>query len=416
MKRFLLSLLIAVPLFSIAQSNFQKGYVVTNSQDTLRGYVNYKESLNNPSSVTFKGTPDAKPEIYTLETAAAYQVDGHVKYERFKVKISMDRPDLEHISVGLDSTFRTDTVFLQQLQTGKNVTLYNYQDGIKSRFYLKDADVAIPYELLNISYLSDQNEMKLVNNTRYRRQLLQVFKKFGTGSPAEEKKLSYLDYKTNDLMKVTALINDQQLERPKSGSTRFFAGTGVMISRPVYAQGGVFTGAAATSKTSVFPMLSAGVDLLSNPVIGKMVYRLEGSFFMSKNEINDNDAASQWEIWRHSFDQYTITLAPQVIYNIYNGSRLKFFVGGGISANYSIYKNNTLTKKQKSFPEIRVEDNPVKFEQFNLSVPFTAGIVLHKKVELSVGYTLPNSLTRYDPYTIRAHRYKAGINYLFGKN
>lgn len=41
MKSFLIGLLFASPLLLSAQSNFQKGYVVTNSNDTLRGTVNY---------------------------------------------------------------------------------------------------------------------------------------------------------------------------------------------------------------------------------------------------------------------------------------------------------------------------------------------------------------------------------------
>lgn len=39
---YFVSLILILPAFSFAQSNYKAGYVVTTKGDTLRGFINYK--------------------------------------------------------------------------------------------------------------------------------------------------------------------------------------------------------------------------------------------------------------------------------------------------------------------------------------------------------------------------------------
>jgi len=51
---YLFAFLISVSLSSLAQSNYKPGYVVDLRNDTLKGFIDYKEWENNPKTFTFK--------------------------------------------------------------------------------------------------------------------------------------------------------------------------------------------------------------------------------------------------------------------------------------------------------------------------------------------------------------------------
>lgn len=145
-RLFLLGVLIT-PLFCSAQYNFFKGYVVTNAGDTLRGYIQGKESNSNPTSVKFKPTVDSKVEQYSIKDLRAFSVADKEKYGRHLVDISLDKVVLEELSVGIDTSFVQKEVFLKVLQVGEKVNLYQYEDDLKTRFYIKEKGMPTPVEL-----------------------------------------------------------------------------------------------------------------------------------------------------------------------------------------------------------------------------------------------------------------------------
>jgi len=56
MKYFYLPLLLLLlfPFFASAQSNYKPGYVVTLPDDTIHGFIDYKEWDKNPEKISFK--------------------------------------------------------------------------------------------------------------------------------------------------------------------------------------------------------------------------------------------------------------------------------------------------------------------------------------------------------------------------
>lgn len=413
MKRLLLSLLFLLPLLTSAQSNFQKGYVVTTSKDTIRGYIDYKERELNPESFNFKAEINSKARVFSLTNCTAYVIDGLESFQRFAVDITTSTIDIATLSTGPDLRSRRDTVFLKVVQAGKNVTLYTYRDDVKLRFYVKDKDMDEPAELISQIYIKEGTNT-MVTGSAYRRQLLALLKKF---NPAREGKLSEaLKYTKSDISKVVSWINDQELVKPKISSTRFFAGAGLNMTKAVYAGATPFTNDAAVSNKSYSPVITAGVDLFANPAIGKTLYRLELSFMSNKNEISTTTGEIASAALSHSFNQYTVVLSPQVIYNIYNAARIKAFIGAGIGMNFSKYSNNIFTRYNSFRNETEVLEDEIKLESFNFSIPVTAGVVINKKVELSAGYYFPSAITNYNTYSVSVKRVQVGVNYLFGKH
>jgi hypothetical protein len=422
-KRFFFFLFLSVPILSFAQSNFQKGYIVNNSNDTLKGYVNYRERGLNPSSVGFKAQLNSEVQNFNIRECAAYGIDHVEYYQRFIVNITTSSVSMNSLSKGADLSFKRDTVLLKQLETGKYVALYTYRDHIKLRFYIKENNVAEPAELISQKYFKEDQSSVIVTGSTYIRQLQLIMDKYNPANESDKQKIRFLRYSETDLIKAVALINGQQPTRSSLSSSRFFAGTGLNINKGFYKGENDLAGANAIVKNSYTPLFTVGVDLFANPAIGKIIYRAELSFQMSKNEISYTDLNKDRMLSSsHSFDQFGLTLSPQVIYNIYNTSKLKLFLGAGAGINYSTYKNNLSTTASEYFfnggsivHEPETIKDAVEMEKLYFSIPVTAGVVLNKKIEISAGYTFPSTISNYQLYNVRLQRFKIGINYLFGQ-
>ena len=417
MKRTLLSLLLAIPLLCQAQSNYQSGYVVTSNKDTLRGFIDYKERRINPSSFSFKPTLNDHAKTYSLKDCSAYGIKGMEYFERYTVKISMNDVMISNLPIGLDSAYRTDTVFLRVVQKGKNVTMFSYVDGLKERFYIMDKDNEVPEELVRHLFLNPENNSSVVTVSKYLRQLLAVRRKFTTVTTEEEEKIGKVDYTKRDLMKVVSVINEQHQEKSKFPRTRFFGGVGLNISNAIYEGDNGLAETSAQHKTSSLPYITGGLDVFANPAIGRLIYRTELSLFISKYEVSNTTAIQARSRLSHTFDQYSAVLTPQLIYNIYNRDNLKFFIGAGVGLNFSKYSNNISAVTNSVFTPSTTEvaENIIDFELFTASFPLSAGIMLNKKFEFTASYSGRFSLTDYSYFSVSARRMKIGLNYMLGK-
>ncbi|WP_316816124.1 hypothetical protein [Pedobacter nyackensis] len=409
MKRFLITLLLASPVVALSQSNFQKGYVVTNSKDTLKGYINLKERRTNPTSVIFSKSKGGESQVFTVKDCAGYGVYDAESFRRYVVNISLNEIDIAKLSIGKNDSSKRDTVLLKVLQTGENLDLFVYTDQLKQRFYIMDKDQVEPVELARNRYFREPGVSAFVDDKLYARQLLLVMNKLGIGTAADQQRVLQTRYDQSSFEKVAALINKQELAKSKHSSSRFFAGAGVMMTDVKYSGNYDLANPLAESKSSVMPMLTAGLDLfVINPAVRRLIFRTELSFLMSKNEIRYSGI-------KHHFDQITFVLTPQFLYNIYNADRFKFFAGGGLGLNYSITSNNLTTFESVTGPP-RESGIQIELQKFNYSVMLMAGVVLNKKIEISAGYSPYSAVTDYQFISIGKRQMRVGLNYLLGKH
>ncbi|HEX8460234.1 MAG TPA: hypothetical protein VF623_02345, partial [Segetibacter sp.] len=130
MKSLLCILAFLTPVFLFSQRNFQPGYVVTFSSDTVRGFIDYKEWNNTPTEIIFKpGKTDEGLMKFDLQNMRCFEVLGKEAYQRFIVKISLDPVALDDIDAK-DTSSRVDTVFLKVLVEGNVLSLFSYTDRI----------------------------------------------------------------------------------------------------------------------------------------------------------------------------------------------------------------------------------------------------------------------------------------------
>jgi len=426
MKKFLAVITLGLlPFFSFAQSNYQPGYVVTLKGDTVIGFIDYKERSVNPVKVVFKPERDSQTQVFSVNDCTAFGINQLETYKRFAVAISMSKESNTNLSHGIDNSERRDTVFLRVLQSGKHVFLYAYQDPLKKRFYMSDQQHQTPEELKRKVYIRDGNRPVVVTDNQYVSQFQGIKRRNNTNKAIDESKWINTRYIESDLVKVAAEINEQEIVKAKLAATRFFIGTGVNVSKAKYSGENALAGDGAENKSSYLPFLTVGIDMFGNPAIKRIIYRAELSFLMGQYEMSNvfNEVSGTYERSinvKHAFNQYTAQLTPQVIFNIYNTNKLKFFASAGLSLNLSTYDKNTGANipvlNDNGETIIINEGDHLKLINFNYSARFNAGLVLNNRFELSAGYHVPTAVTQYLNYNIVVQRVTLGINFLLGKH
>ncbi len=107
-----LILLLFLPVFAAAQSNYQPGYVVTAKGDTVKGFIDYQAWDNNPKEIFFKSSANNREkQTYSVNNAKYFSIQGLAAYQKFVVSISTDVTNTMHLGEGRDTSFKIDTVF-----------------------------------------------------------------------------------------------------------------------------------------------------------------------------------------------------------------------------------------------------------------------------------------------------------------
>ncbi|WP_233164775.1 hypothetical protein [Pedobacter sp. ASV28] len=393
----------------MAQYNFFKGYVVTNEGDTLKGYVQGKESIVNPISIKYKTNTTAEVKLFSVKDSRAFGIGDKETYERHLVRISLGKIKLEDIPVGIDTSFRQEKVFLKVLHKGKHVSLYAYTDDIKTRFYVKEEGSLEPLELMNYSYYDPENTGKLVVSPRYRNQLQALFKKHEV-SDKQDNLLYNIPYQSSDLVRVVSLINAEAPTKAKYPSSRFFMGAGAALNKTKYTGGHILANENSEAKSYASPYVVGGIDIYVDPAFGKMLVRIEAGFSRVKSEFyNEGSALSQGV--RHKFEQNNFSLTTQLIHNFYNGENRKIYLGVGAAVYYAQTKQNEM-EYSPSFGTAYKEKGAA-LEKTYLSIPFTIGAVFNKMIEASFSYVMPNKIINPVGYAIKMERFRLGLNYQF---
>lgn len=408
-------LLLAIPLFSSAQSNYKPGYVVDLQNDTLHGFIDYRGWENNPKTFSFKkNLDDREPISYSTANAQAFGISGIEYYQKFIVKASMGQTNINRLSVDIDTSFRMDTAFLKVIIAGRNVSLFSLTDKIKTRFYITDSrDNGIKELLYYVYYLTD-DEVATQTLTPFRQQLTGLAVYYQPKNAKVISKINYAHYWQSDLTDIVTMINgdkNQQLKQKKIFGVRYSAGVAVRSSKlKLQGPDGAFPN--GTSK-STSPVITAGIDLLLNKNTGRVVFRAEAAFTSNHYSTAEQPGNSTTST-SIDFRQYTTSLTPQIFYNFYSTNKLKIFLNAGLSFNFSSYNKYYFVQNFSEVSTIKTEGIP-SFSKFWTSSLVKAGLVICNKVEVYAGYSFGSSITQYVHFDAVNSYYQGGINYLFGK-
>lgn len=411
--RFLYTLLLAALSVAVmAQSNYHAGYVLKNNGDTLKGYINYREWTQSPKSIDFKINKSDKKEIeFTPQVIKGFQITGMETYISYAGTINTNKNAFPDLPSGLDTSVTQDTIFLKQVTTGRYLTLYYNSDELKTRLFIAEAN-AIPVELKYYVYYN--GERQVVNSSIYNGQLLLYINKFSPGNNALISKAEKAQYDQVYLEPVVDEINNSSGKAgnmKKAPSSRFFVGlainrTQVTVNQVEYIN-------AVKSSTNASPKINLGIDLFNNPHVQQLIFRAELSLSYIAPRFNYTAAAnSNNNDYTYEFNQYTAAITPQVLFNVYNSDRFKFYLDVGIAFNFSTYTNN-----QFAFTtgDVHTVNNPYNFASYWNNFPFQAGVVVNRKIEIYASYSSYSSYARYAGIDNSNQSINLGVKFLLNR-
>ena len=185
--------------FLYSQSNFKKGYIISLQGDTLKGYIDYKESAKTPSKFVFKSLLEEKSiEYYTAHNTQKIVIEGYDLFESFEVLLSMNEIDYNNIEAEANPVKKKDTVFLKVISKGDRINLYSYRDQLKDRFFILAVPQTMPEEL-EFKIQKRDNQLSAINT--YRIQLNQIASKYPDYTSELKSLIESASYSRPDLKK-----------------------------------------------------------------------------------------------------------------------------------------------------------------------------------------------------------------------
>jgi hypothetical protein len=430
MRLLFTALLTTVAISLFAQSNYQPGYIVKNNGDTLKGYIDYREWDRTPKTIQFKVIKaDKNVSDWDPQSIRSFGINSLEIYISYTGPVSMDKTRLPDLQIGLDTTRAPQSIFLKQVTTGKYLTLYQQQDDLKTRFFISDKTGLIS-ELKYYHYYLDMEDKlnprhydnKVNEATYFRGQLTYYADQYHAGDDKLTGFIGQAKFNDGDLKEIVDKINGSDtktLNKGKTKAIRLFAGIGANYTQSQYytvnyvavpqpGQGdfmGIEPAGSTITSVTISPEINAGLDLFLNPNVQQTIIRTEFTAFYVSPKFKLSDGKT------YTFNQYSASLTPQILFNIYNKDFFKFYVDGGISLNLSSYSNDKITDSNSNV----MVTKPYKLEPYWASFPLQAGFVFNRRIELSFTYIASAGYSNYSWFSISNRTMGAGIKYLFGK-
>jgi len=413
MKLFSTLLLTFFSLTVFAQSNYHEGYVLKNNGDTLKGFVNYRDWNESPRSIDFKKDKNDKQAVqFDPKTIKEFKITGLETYITYTGKISADKTHFPDLPDGLDTTKKQDTIFLKQLVTGNHLTLLQHRDEFRTRFFIAEKNGA-PVELTYHEYYNDSKQV--IKSNIFKGQLLLYVNKFIPGNSKVIAGIEQSAYEQTDLESIVEKINDNGTAGKRKSSNRLFAGIGIN-STSTQVNDINTQPAIVITHTTISPKINLGIDVFVNPNVQQFIFRGELSFsYINPRLFYPVTVNSETTANVYSFNQYTATVTPQLLFNVYNKDNCKVYIDGGAALNFSAYTNNkfSLSPTNTNSGTIQIP-KPYVLKSSWISFPVQAGVALNKKIEFSFTYVPYASYTNYSSFFASNRSMCLGVKYLFG--
>ena len=182
--------------FTYGSNKYINGYVITLSNDTLHGYINYNNRKATPNQILFKETLAGSDMVFTPGSITEFRAAGEV-FRSVIVKIDYGSNKKNELTLSPDSQFDIDTVFLQAIILGEK-ELYLLRDTTGNEKYYINQDFKYIW-LKHKKYLKKENGKTFtVSNNKYIGQLLLYLRNCSSINPL----ISETDYNYKDLLKV----------------------------------------------------------------------------------------------------------------------------------------------------------------------------------------------------------------------
>ena len=200
MKRFHISVLFVYLCFFgwnlSAKDMYVPGYVITNSGDSISGFVDYQNWEKNPLKIKFKQNGSGQEIRYNPQQIKRFGLSGEI-YISAEVDTEVSSVKINTLSYTSNPQIERNWVFLQVLVQGdKSLYYFKAPDG-KDNFYIWHND---EFQLLVYKkYMSNSNGREVTKqNNRYKGILRLYFKDYEAIHP----KIDRCAYNKESLIRV----------------------------------------------------------------------------------------------------------------------------------------------------------------------------------------------------------------------
>lgn len=399
--------------------SYFEGYILKNNGDTLKGYIEYKNWDYSPNTINFKtDKTNEKVLEFNPESIKGFQVSGSDFYISYVGTVSDNKNIFPDLPDHIDTTTKLKSIFLKQITTGSNITLYYNNEIAKDRFFIAEKN-QVAVELKYYDYYDRDNNREVVHDL-YKGQLKLYINKYKAGDQQLAKHVESVKFQKDYLGNIVDEINniagkkEYGLNKPnnrnKPSNIRFFVGAGInsystTFSYVIYITYNlILTGTESYSHTNstIGPKFDFGLDIFTNPVVQQSIFRVEFSATSVNCQTNIPSSNAFGPGVSFNVNQSSLTITPQFLFNIYNKEKIKVYLGAGFALNLVSFSKNS------------DGNSPTDDSVFWGYFPIQAGLVLNKNFELSYTYSSFVTTTNYSIVNVAAKlNSSVGIKYLF---
>jgi hypothetical protein len=383
-------ILLSLNLFS--QDNYQPGFIVQLSGDTLNGFIDYRNWGNNPDKIEFRQSTKGPVTVYRPLSIREFGVAGEI-YLSAIIETETSPSALNNLDVTPELKIITDTAFIMVLIRGNKSLLSFRSNSVKDNFYIEENG---NYTLLRQKkYLSKAgNKTVVVENKKYIGQL----RLYLTGCGDMDSRAVKLEYINQSLTRYfnayyDCIKGDTVFEMKNQERIKLSAGvSGGITSTSIYLLG-----------TSYYPdpVFKASTDftgaIFLDCILGRdrqkwSIYN-ELNYTSFKFETTYPDYLKNTLTTKMNFDYIKLVNMLRFSYPVY---KVRVFVNAGVSNGIAFEKDNSVRIVPKNGQIVLIRQERLIKEIRKLDIGFLGGAgIQYKKLSGEIRYENSSGMSPY---------------------
>lgn len=378
-RRLYLLFMLALFVSNIqAQSNFIKSTVINNNNDTIQGYIDYKNWEVEPKSIVFKKKLQ-EPQTILLPTQIKTFIVGGDIYETHKIKLETDLkdPSMEE-TVLMGFTTSTDTTVFLRCHVRGYWNMYSRTTGDgKSALYINKENDTLQLLKFRRAVEVRRGNLRMGMKEGYKSQLLDNFKDY----QVLYTQIVAADYQINPIQSIIIAYNKRFLDKKSM----------TYIAEP---QKGRFELHILAGGNYSFLSIASTPNIFTNRYIDNQTIKGHGfdfgvsaQWFLPRrfnkasfladftvktmrlfNSVTANEVNTQTQ-----FNNSYLRLYVQHRYEFYRTKRFALATNGGFVFSHSLNKENNFTKVYRGNTYSDLLFPKDDYKKYNLG--FTAGLI-----------------------------------------
>lgn len=397
-----------------SQENYLPGSLVTIDNDTLKGFIDYRNWKNNPYRIAFKRQIDGESKPYTPFDIKEFRVKDEI-YTAGRIEVETSPTKTEELDKDSRLKILLVYAFLQTVVYGQKSLYYYKRFKGKDNFYIKTES---GYELLiHKKYLAKKDVgTVIINNNKYLGQLTLYLSE----CPEIRSKLKHTQYNRKSLeqlfMYYYECAGTSYQFRKEWEKALFRKGLSLGISRSsINFENYHFTPlVGADFEISTELSFALGLDVIfprsrrRSSLYNELMYSSYNTrgYYPKVTGVNNNSNA-------HFELAYTYLKLNNMLRYRYEVGPVYVFINGGISNGYAIREvNDKILDANTGGSSIHVENKDIATRRYEQGILFGGGLEI-KGLSLEARWEYSNGMSDMLSLSSKVRRYYFMIGYAF---